>query len=46
MDEKIFIEFHAKDFHEIMKYMELINATTIQDAIMNAISIAFDEKDQ
>ena len=42
MDEKISIEFNGKEFDKIMKYMDLIKATTVQVAILNAISIAMD----
>ena len=46
MEEKIRIEFSGKELDMIMKYMELVKATTIQTAIMNAISIALDEADK
>ena len=46
MNEKINIEFSCEDFDLIMKYANLIEADTVQAAIMNAISIALDEKDQ
>ena len=45
MDEKISIEFTGEEFDKIMQYMNLVEATTVQNAIMNAISIALDEAD-
>lgn len=43
MDEKISIEFSGEEFDKIMEYMKLVEATTVQVAIMNAISIALDD---
>ena len=43
-EEKIAIEFNGEEFERIMEYMKLVEATTIQNAIMNAISIAMDEE--
>ncbi len=45
MNENINIEFSDKDFELIMKYANLIEADTVQAAIMNAISIALDNKE-
>jgi len=45
MQEKIHVEFSSEQFEEIMRYMKLIEAPTVQCAIMNAISIAFDESE-
>ena len=46
MKEKIQVEFSDVEFDKIMQYSNLIDAVTVQAAIMNAISIALDEKDQ
>lgn len=46
MEEKISIEFTGQQFDKIMQYMKLVDAVTVQVAVMNAISIALDEKDQ
>ncbi len=45
MEEKINVEFTGEEFDLILKYMEYVEATTVQNAIMNAISIAFDDVD-
>ena len=44
-DEKISIEFTGEQFDFILKYQEYAGATTVQNAILNAISIAFDNAD-
>lgn len=44
-DEKISIEFTGAEFDEILKYQGYAGATTVQNAVMNAISIAFDDAD-
>lgn len=46
MNEKVSIEFTGEEFDQIMQYMNLIDAVTVQAAIMNAISIAMDDADQ
>lgn len=43
MNEKISIEFTGEEFDQITKYMDFVKASTVQNAIMNAISLAFDE---
>lgn len=45
INEKISIEFTGKEFDYIMQYMKLVEATTVQNAILNAVSIAMDEAD-
>ena len=45
MEEKISVEFTGKEFDKIMEYMKCSEATTIQNAILNAISIALDDGD-
>ena len=45
MDEKVSIEFAGEEFDQIMEYMKMIDAVTVQTAIMNAISIAMDDAD-
>ena len=42
MEEKVSIEFTGEEFDLIMKYMDAVEATTVQNAILNAISIAMD----
>ena len=42
MSEKISIEFTAEEFDRIRQYMEFVQATTLQNAVMNAISLAMD----
>ena len=44
MEEKINIEFTGKQFDFIMDYADLIDADTVQDAILNAVRIALDEE--
>ena len=46
MNEKVSIEFTGEEFDQIMQYMKLIDAVTVQTAVMNAISIAIDDADQ
>jgi len=46
MNEKVSIEFTGEEFDQIMQYMKLIDAVTVQTAVMNAISIAMDDADQ
>lgn len=43
MGEKISIEFTGEEFDKIVGYMKYVDATTVQNAILNAISIAMDE---
>ena len=45
MEEKVRIEFTGEEFDHIMQYMNHVEATTVQNAIMNAISIALDDID-
>ena len=45
MEEKISVEFTGEEFDKIMEYMKYSEATTIQNAILNAISIALDDID-
>ena len=45
MEEKISVEFTGEEFEKIMEYMNHVEATTIQSAILNAISIALDDID-
>jgi len=44
MNDSISIMFSNEQFSEIMKYMQFAEASTIQDAVMNAISLAFNDK--
>ena len=44
-NEKINVEFTGEEFDLILKYMEVSEATTVQYAILNAISIALDRTD-
>jgi ABC-type lipoprotein export system ATPase subunit len=46
MNEKVSIEFTGEEFDQIMQYMKLIDAVTVQTAVMNAISIAMDDAEQ
>lgn len=46
MNENTFVEFSDKEFTYIMEYMKYSGATTVQNAILNAISIAFDNADE
>ena len=43
MEKRINIEFTEEEYNFIMQYMKSIEATTVQNAILNAISIALDE---
>lgn len=45
MEEKIMIEFTGKELDLILKYQEVSEADTVQNAIMNAISLALDHVD-
>ena len=45
MEEKISVEFTDEEFDKIMEYMKYSEATTIQNAILNAISIILDDID-
>ena len=45
-EEKISIEFTGEQFGFIMKYMDYVDAKTVQDAVMNAVSLAFDDADK
>lgn len=45
MEEKINVEFTGEEFDLILKYMDAVEAETVQDAILNAISIALDDSD-
>lgn len=42
---KINVEFTGEEFNLILDYMETVEATTVQNAILNAISIALDAKE-
>lgn len=43
MDEtKVSIEFTQEDFDLIRQYMEAVDATSVQAAVLNAVSIALD----
>ena len=37
MEERNYIEFTSEEFDEIVKYMELIEAETVQDAVLTAV---------
>lgn len=41
-EERIIIEFTGEEFDLIMQYMEFVDATSVQNAVMNAISLAMD----
>ena len=43
--ETVKIEFSGEDLDMILEYQEVSEATTIQNAIMNAISLALDHAD-
>ena len=43
--KKVFIEFSGKDIDMILEYQKESEATTVQNAIMNAISLALDHAD-
>ena len=45
MEEKINVEFNGEEFDLILKYMDAVKAETVQDAILDAISIALDASD-
>ena len=45
-NETICIEFYGDDYDLILEYQKAIGATYIQDAILNAISLALDHKDE
>lgn len=44
-NEKINIQFTGEEFDLIQKYMDVSEATTVQNAILNAISIVLDRVD-
>ena len=44
-NEKVLIEFSGADLDMILEYQRQSEATSIQNAIMNAISIAMDAND-
>lgn len=44
-DEIVNIEFSAEELNMILKYLEISGATSVQNAIMNAISLALDYAD-
>lgn len=46
MEEKIHVEFTGEEFDLILKYMDAVEATTVQNAILNAISIALDASEE
>ena len=43
--ETVKIEFSGEDLDMILEYQEVSEATTIQNAIMNAVSLALDHVD-
>ena len=43
--EKINVEFTEEEFDIVLKYMEVSEATTVQNAILNAVSIVLDQID-
>ena len=45
MDKKNSIEFTDEQFNRIIEYKILVDASTVQNAILNAISIAMDDQD-
>lgn len=45
MEEKIYVEFNGEEFDLILKYMDSGKFETVQEAILNAISIALDDSD-
>ena len=45
MDEKISIEFTQDAYKRILQYQEIAGATTVQNAVLNAISLAYDRAD-
>ena len=38
-EQKIVIEFTNDEFEKILKYMEMIEAETVQEAIVHAVTI-------
>lgn len=44
-NEKVLIEFSGTDLDMILEYQKQSEATSIQNAIMNAISVALDVND-
>lgn len=44
-NEKVLIEFSGTDLKMILEYQKQSEATSIQNAIMNAISVALDAND-
>lgn len=44
-NEKINVEFTEEEFDIVLKYLEVCEATTVQNAILNAVSIALDHVD-
>lgn len=44
-NEKVLIEFSGEELNMILKYQDESGATTVQNAIMNAISLALDAND-
>lgn len=44
-NEKVVIEFTGEELNMILEYQKEAEATTIQNAIMNAISLALDHVD-
>lgn len=43
--ETVIIEFSGEDLDMILKYQEITGATSIQNAILNAISLSLDHAD-
>lgn len=43
--ETVMVEFSGEDLDMILEYQETTGATSIQNAIMNAISLALDHAD-
>ena len=44
-NEKVVIEFTGEEFDMILEYQKEAEATIVQNAIMNAISLALDHAD-
>lgn len=44
-EEIVEVEFSGEDLDMILKYQEIAGATSIQNAILNAISLALDNVD-
>ena len=40
-----YVEFTSEEFNMIIEYMKLVDAVTVQAAIMNAVSVAMDNAD-